>query len=99
MTDVFIAEVRRALRQSLFQKLKGYGLSQDDVTAVVASATSKAMAVADIPALATAAGLAAPVADALRTAVPNSPALATYDTARAALPGRIRQLSVRQDEV
>lgn len=99
MTDVFIAEVRRSLRQSLFQKLKGYGLSQDDVTALVASATSKAMALADIPALAAAAALAPPVADALRTAVPGSPALAAYDSARAGLPPRIRQMSEIQSEV
>lgn len=99
MTDVFIAEVRRSLRQSLFQKLKPYGLSQDDVTALVASATSKAMAVADIPALATAAALSAPVADALRTAAPNNPALADYDAARAALPSRVRELSAREDQV
>ncbi|KQR52981.1 hypothetical protein [Brevundimonas sp. Leaf168] len=49
MTDVFIAEVRRSLRAALFQKLRPYGLSQDDVTQLVAAATTSAMAVADFP--------------------------------------------------
>ena len=75
MTDVFIAEVRRSLRASLFQTLQPYGLSQDDVTRLVASATAKAMSLADIPALAAAATLAPPVAEALRAVAPGNPAV------------------------
>ncbi len=92
MTDVFIAEVRRSLRASLFTRLRPFGLSQDEVTRLVASATDSAMKVAAIPALASAAGLSAPVANALRTAAPDSPALAAYDAARADLPDGVREL-------
>ncbi|WP_312599162.1 hypothetical protein [Brevundimonas sp.] len=98
MTDVFIAEVRRSLRASLFTRLRPYGLSQDEVTRLVASATDNAMKTAAIPDLAVAASLSGPVADALRTAAPDSPALKTYDAARKGLPDGVRELAERAPE-
>jgi hypothetical protein len=98
MTDVFIAEVRRSLRASLFTRLRPYGLSQDDVTRLVASATDNAMKAAAIPDLAVAASLSGPVADALRAAAPESPALKTYEDTRKGLSSGVRQLAERQEE-
>ncbi len=99
MTDVFIAEVRRSLRASLFTRLRPYGLSQDEVTRLVASATDNAMKVAAIPDLVVAASLSGPVADALRAAAPESPVLRTYDEARNGLSSGVRELAERPLEV
>ena len=97
MTDVFIAEVRRSLRASLFTRLRPYGLSQEDVTRLVASATDSAMKAAAIPDLAIAASLSGPVADALRAAAPESPVLKTYEDTRKGLSSGVRQLAERQE--
>lgn len=96
MTDVFIGEVRRSLRRSLFQKLKPYGLSQDDVTKLVATAVTRAIALSNIRELAVVATAATPVVDALRTADPTNPRLADYDAVRAGLPDRVQELTEMQ---
>ena len=98
MTDVFIAEVRRTLRATLFTRLSPFGLSQDEVTRLVATATDSAMKAAAIPDLAVAASLSGPVADALRAAAPDSPALKTYEDTRKGLSSGVRQLAERQED-
>lgn len=93
MTDVFVGEVRRSLRRSLFQKLKPYGLGQDEVNKLVAGAVTRAIALANIRDLATIAQAARPPIDALRVADPTNPTLATYDAVRGGLSGPVRDLT------
>lgn len=101
MTDTaaFVGAVNRSLRRSLFQKLAPLGLSQDQVTRLVADATSRAIVLANVKELATAAQIAAPVVQALRETAPSNPALATYEERRAQLPGRIQDVMDAATEV
>lgn len=96
MTDAFIAEVRRSLRASLFKQLRPYGLGQDEITRLVASATTRAIALANVRDLATIAQAATPPIDALRVADPANPTLATYDAVRGGLSGPVRDLTEAQ---
>lgn len=80
--DAFIAAVRVSLRRSLFQRLKTLGLSQDEVTRLVTVATGRAMDISGVKDLAAIASAAGPVVDALTTAAPDSPALASFNAVR-----------------
>lgn len=92
MTDAFVAEVRRAVRKSLFRKFRAAGLDQDAVTRAVATTSEAAMrdaGVADLAAMVAAAG---PVVAALEATAPEDPAVETFNTIKAGLPPRIQAL-------
>lgn len=95
--DAFIEQVRTSLRRSLFQRLRPLGLTQDEINRLVSQATTRAMALSGVQELAAVAVAAGPVAVALQTAAPDSPALANYRTVREQVRDPIRQLMV--DEV
>nr|WP_313430136.1 hypothetical protein [Brevundimonas diminuta] len=97
--DAFIEQVRTSLRRSLFQRLRPLGLSQDEVNRLVSHATSRAMILSGIQELAAVAIAAGPVADALQTAAPDSPALVQYRNVREQVRDPIRNLMQQEAQV
>lgn len=92
MTDAFVSEVTGSIRRSMFHRLKGLGLQQDQVTHLVAGATREAVSralVADLVALARAAG---PVVAALEAAAPDDPALAAFVAAKGGVVPPVAEL-------
>ena len=90
--ETFIAAVSLNLRQALFRQLKDKGLSQDQITQLVASATRKAVEVTGITDLATMAHATGPVVAALSTADPTNTALANYETTKGGIRDNVRDL-------
>ncbi len=90
--DAFIEQVRTSLRRSLFQRLRPLGLSQDEINRLVTQATTRSIALSGVQELAAIAVSVGPVAAALESAVPDSPALANYRTVRDQVRDPIREL-------
>lgn len=80
--NAFVGAVKTRIRRSLFTRLRGLGLPQDELTRVVSGGTLSVIdraGVGDLAALAQASG---PVVAALQVADPTNPALAEFNTVR-----------------
>lgn len=82
MTDPFTAGVTVAIRRALFLKLRDLGLSQSEVTALVADAANAVVARTELPDLVMLVGAVAPLRTALITAAPADPAITAFDAVR-----------------
>ncbi|MFN3354359.1 MAG: hypothetical protein ACK4Z5_12180 [Brevundimonas sp.] len=96
IVDAFVNDVTRAIRRSIYQRLKERGFSQDELTAVVSTATRAALqraGVRDLAALASAgAQVAATYEAALPPGDPLPPSLESWKVTRDSSPERIRPL-------
>lgn len=92
MTDTFVAQATQSVRRSLFLRLRGLGLSQSELTRLVAGGSKAAVKQAQVADLAVAAAAAGPVVAALQAAAPGDPALAGYQAVRDSLPSGIQQI-------
>lgn len=82
MTDPFTAAVTVAIRRALFLKLRGLGLSQSQVTTLVAQSASAVVARTDLPDLVMLVGAVAPLKAALVAVAPDDPALTDFEAVR-----------------
>lgn len=82
MTDTFVADVTRSIRRSLFHRLRGLGVGQSELTALIASTTRAAVERARVSDLAIIAAAAGPMAEALGATAPEDPALAAFIAAK-----------------
>lgn len=90
--EQFMAAVSLSLRQTLYRKMKDKGLSQDQITQIVASATNQAIEVTGLTDLATLAVAAGPIVSALTTSDPENPALASFAAAKDAVRENVKGL-------
>lgn len=90
--DVFVGAVKTRIRRSLFTRLRGLGLPQDDVTRIVSGGTLSVMDRAGVNDLAALAVASRPVVQALREAAPESPVLAEFDSVRLGVREDVAQL-------
>ena len=92
MTDVFVADVTRSIRRSLFNRLRTLAVSQDQLTQIVSGATRSAVARAQVSDMAAVLAAAGPAIAALEAAAPSDPALAAFVTVRDAAPSDVQSL-------
>lgn len=92
MSDTFVSEVTRSIRRSLFSRFKGLGISQSELTNLVAGSTKAALERAQVADLAAVAAAAGPVVAALTAAAPTDPALADFAAVTAGVSTDVQDL-------
>lgn len=92
MSDAYIAAARRSMRRSLFQRFKKMGMPQDQIVQNVAKVSGAMLEQAGVADLAVLAAAAGPLRDALSTAAPGDPALATFNAVKDGVGTPVRDL-------